>query len=80
MKAEFTMHVNITDRQVMLTTDTGTMQGVDASLAISILKTLEDTRSRIKKQISKYYGDDDTTAGEQKAEDTPQEQAEKAEE
>ena len=54
MKAEFTMHVNITDRQVMLTTDTGTMQGVDASLAISILKTLEDTRSRIKKQISKY--------------------------
>ena len=78
MKAEFTMHVNITDRQVMLTTDTGTMQGVDASLAISILKTLEDTRSRIKKQIGKYYGDDDATAGDQKAEDTPQEPAENA--
>ena len=69
MKAEFTMHVNITDRQVMLTTDTGTMQGVDASLAISILKTLEDTRSRIKKQMRKDYGDDDSTAGDQKAKD-----------
>ncbi len=79
MKAEFTMHVNITDRQVMLTTDTGTIQGVDASLAISILKTLEDTRGRIKKQISKYYGGDDATAGDQKAEDA-QESAEKAEE
>ena len=78
MKAEFTMHVNITDRQVMLTTDTETMQGVDTSLAINIWKTLEDTRSRIKKQISKYYGDDDVTAGEQKAEDTPQEPAENA--
>ncbi len=61
MKAEFTMHVNITDRQVMLTTDTETMQGVDTSLTINIWKTLESTRNRIKQQIDKYYGDDDTT-------------------
>jgi hypothetical protein len=66
MKAEFTMHVNITDRQVMLTTDTENMQGVDTSLAINIWKTLEGTRNRIKQQIDKYYGDDDTTAGDQK--------------
>lgn len=66
MKAEFTMHVNITDRQVMLTTDTETMQGVDTSLAINIWKTLEGTRNRIKQQIDKYYGDDDTTPGDQK--------------
>ena len=78
MKAEFTMHVNITDRQVMLTTDTETMQGVDTSLAINIWKTLEGTRNRIKQQIDKYYVDDDVTAGEQKAEDTPQEPAENA--
>ena len=57
MKAEFTMHVNITDRQVMLTTDTETMQGVDTSLAINIWRTLESTRNRIKQQIDKYYGD-----------------------
>ena len=68
MKAEFTMHVNITDRQVMLTTDTETMQGVDTSLAINIWKTLEGTRNRIKQQIDKYYGDEDTTAGDQKQE------------
>ena len=77
MKAEFTMHVNITDRQVMLTTDTETMQGVDTSLAINIWKTLEGTRNRIKQQIDKYYGDEDTTAGDQKAEDA-QEPAENA--
>lgn len=69
MKAEFTMHVNITDRQVMLTTDTETMQGVDTSLAINIWKTLEGTRNRIKQQIDKYYGDEDTTAGDQKQEE-----------
>lgn len=68
MKAEFTMHVNITDRQVMLTTDTETMQGVDTSLAINIWKTLEGTRNRIKQQIDKYYGDEDTTAGDLKQE------------
>lgn len=68
MNAEFTMHVNITDRQVMLTTDTDNMQGVDTSLAINIWKALEDTRNRIKKQIDKYYGDEDTTAGDQKQE------------
>ena len=68
MKAEFTMHVNITDRQVMLTTDTETMQGVDTSLAINIWKTLEGTRNRIKQQIDKYYGEEDTTAGDQKQE------------
>ena len=59
------MHVNITDRQVMLTTDTETMQGVDTSLAINIWKTLEGTRNRIKQQIDKYSGDEDTTAGDQ---------------
>lgn len=61
MKAEFTMHVNITDRQVILTMDTDTMQGVDTSLAINIWRTLESTRNRIKQQIDKFYGDDDTT-------------------
>lgn len=66
MKADFTMHVNITDRQVVLTTDTNTMQGVDTALAINIMKTLEDTRGRLKKQIDKYYGDDASKTGDQK--------------
>lgn len=66
MKAEFTMHVNITDRQVVLTTDTNTMQGVDTALAINIMKTLEDTRGRLKKQIDKYYGDEASKTGDQK--------------
>ena len=66
MKADFTMHVNITDRQVVLTTDTNTMQGVDTALAINIMKTLEDTRGRLKKQIDKYYGDDAAKTGDQK--------------
>ena len=66
MKADFTMHVNITDRQVVLTTDTNTMQGVDTALAINIMKTLEDTRGRLKKQIDKYYGDDAVKTGAQK--------------
>lgn len=65
MKADFTMHVNITDRQVVLTTDTNTMQGVDTALAINIMKTLEDTRGRLKKQIDKYYGDDSIKTGNQ---------------
>lgn len=65
MKADFTMHVNITDRQVVLTTDTNTMQGVDTALAINIMKTLEDTRGRLKKQIDKYYGDDSIKTGDQ---------------
>lgn len=68
MKADFTMHVNITDRQVVLTTDTNTMQGVDTALAINIMKTLEDTRGRLKKQIDKYYGDDASKTGDQKEE------------
>ena len=90
MKAEFTMHVNITDRQVVLTTDTNTMQGVDTALAINIMKTLEDTRGRLKKQIDKYYGDDSTKTGDQKEDgedegvqnnnDAPEAAAEAAEE
>ena len=80
MKAEFTMHVNITDRQVMLTTDTETMQGVDTSLAINIWKTLEGTRNRIKQQIDKYYGDEDTTAGDQKQENNDEVEQAPAEE
>ena len=66
MKADFTMHVNITDRQVVLTTDTNTMQGVNTALAINIMKTLEDTRGRLKKQIDKYYGNDAAKTGDQK--------------
>ena len=90
MKADFTMHVNITDRQVVLTTDTNTMQGVDTALAINIMKTLEDTRGRLKKQIDKYYGDDSTKTGDQKEDgegegaqnknDAPEAAAEAAEE
>ena len=66
MKPEFTLQVSITDRQVVLTTDTNTMQGVDTALAINIMKTLEDTRGRLKKQIDKYYGDDAAKTGDQK--------------
>ena len=90
MKADFTMHVNITDRQVVLTTDTNTMQGVDTALAIKIMKTLEDTRGRLKKQIDKYYGDDAAKTGDQKEDgegegkkkknDAPEAAAEAAEE
>lgn len=90
MKADFTMHVNITDRQVVLTTDTNTMQGVDTALAINIMKTLEDTRGRLKKQIDKYYGDDAAKTGDQKEDgegegaqnknDAPEAAAEAAEE
>ena len=90
MKADFTMHVNITDRQVVLTTDTNTMQGVDTALAINIMKTLEDTRGRLKKQIDKYYGDDSAKTGDQKEDgegeggqnknDAPEAAAEAAEE
>lgn len=68
MKAEFTMHINITDRNVVLTTDTNNMQGVDTQLAINIWKSLEGTRTRIKQQIDKYYGDDTTAAPETKQE------------
>lgn len=55
MKAEFTMHISVTERNVVLTTDTNNMQGVDTQLAINIYKALEGTRGRIKQQIDKFY-------------------------
>ena len=55
MKAEFTMHISVTERNVVLTTDTNNMQGVDTQLAINIYKAMEGTRGRIKKEIVKFY-------------------------
>jgi len=55
MKAEFTMHISVTERNVVLTTDTNNMQGVDTQLAINIYKAMEGTRGRIKKEIDKFY-------------------------
>lgn len=57
MNATFTVHVNITERNVVLTTDTKEMTGLDTTLLINILKQLEGTRNRIKQQIEKYYTD-----------------------
>ena len=64
--------------------------GVDTALAINIMKTLEDTRGRLKKQIDKYYGDDAAKTGDQKEDgegegaqnknDAPEAAAEAAEE
>lgn len=57
MNATFTVHVNITERSVVLTTDTKEMTGLETTLLINILKQLEGTRNRIKQQIEKYYTD-----------------------
>ena len=61
MKAEFTMHISVTERNVVLTTDTNNMQGVDTQLAINIYKALEGTRGRIKQQIDKFYSNPEGT-------------------
>ncbi len=65
MKAVFTMHISISEKNVMQTTDTECMQGVDTQLAINIWKALEGTRGRLKQQIDKFYGNTDNVEQEE---------------
>lgn len=55
MEANFTMHIQCTERNVTLTTDTETMKGVPSELAINIFRMLENTRKNVKNQIDKFY-------------------------
>lgn len=80
MKAKFTVHVSIEERNVVLTCDTEEVKGLDTPLYINVLKQLENTRGRIKQQIDRYYTEgpsqetDDTGDGQEPKTDAPEAQ------
>ena len=57
MDAKFTMHISITERNVVLDADADKLNGVNTQLAIAFFKVLEGTRARLKQTIEKFYAE-----------------------
>ena len=55
MDAKFTMHISITERNVVLDADADKLNGVNTQLAMAFFKVLEGTRSKLKQTIDKFY-------------------------